>query len=115
MSRYSMLRQTIAYFAASADDQKAHDEGPDDMVCGVPFPLLYMLDHGEITTAEFDIIRPLEELIERYCESDSAKPWDQEDEAALFTEPRWAEIRHVAAAILAQLPAEERENAAEDE
>jgi hypothetical protein len=30
-------------------------------------------------------------------------------------EPRWAEIRLVAAAILAQLPAEERENAAEDE
>jgi hypothetical protein len=113
MSRYSMLRETVAYFAASADDQKAYYWGADDMVNEVPLPLGYMLEKGDITKAEFDIIRPLEELIDRYCER-NYKQWEDED-SVLFRDPLWAEIRPVAAAILAQLPDEVRENAPEED
>jgi hypothetical protein len=109
-----MLRETVAYFAASADDQMAYYWGADDMVHDVPFPLEYMLDRGEITKAEFDIIRPLEMRIDRYCESNYCKLVEDE-EAVLFADPLWAEIRPVAAAILAQLPDEERENAPGDD
>ena len=109
-----MLRDTVAYFAAPADDQRAYFWGADDMVNDLPFPLEYMLEKGEITKAEFDIIRPLEGLIDRYCERNYNKLWEDE-EAVLFSDPLWAEIRPVAAAILAQLPDEVRENAPEDD
>jgi len=107
MTRYALLRRSIAYFAASPEDQLAHDMGADDAINEFPHPLQDMLEHGEITTAEIRIIRPLEELIEQYCSSQGVKPWH--DEGALFADPLWAEIRSVAVALLEQLPSDERD------
>jgi hypothetical protein len=107
-TRYTLLRKSIAYFAASPEDQLAHDLGADDAVNDIPYPLEHMLPHGEITPAEIDLIRPLEGLIDDYCSSDGVKPWD--DETVLFSDPMWAGIRDRAARILKQLPDEERES-----
>lgn len=108
MTRYALLRESIAYFAASPADQLAHDLGPDDAVNETPYPLEHMLECGEITPAEIGILRPLEELIERYCVSGGLKPWH--DEAMLFSDPHWAQIRSVANEIIHKLPDEERES-----
>jgi hypothetical protein len=102
MTRYAHLRKSIAYFAASPEDQLAHDMGADDAVNELPYPLQDMLEHGEITKAAIRNIRPLEELIEQYCASQGAKPWH--DEGALFSDPLWQRIRSVAASLLEKLP-----------
>ena len=107
MTRYGLLRESVAYFAASPEDQLAHDWSADDAVNDTPYPLDHMLEQGEITPAEIGIVRPLEKLIEQYCSSQGVKPWH--DEAVLFSDPFWAQIRSLAADILGQLPDEDRE------
>ena len=108
MTRYASLRASISYFAAPAENQHAHDLGADDAVNETPYPLEDMLICGEITPAEVDIIRPLEELIAEFCSKDGAKPW--RDETLLFSDPLWAQIRCIAADILNRLPEEQRED-----
>jgi len=108
MTRYAFLRQSIAYFAGSPDDQLAHDWGADEAVNDTPYPLEHMLEHGEITPEEISILRPLETLIGQYCSSPGEKPWH--DEALLLSDPQWAQIRSLAAEILKRLPDEERGN-----
>jgi hypothetical protein len=108
MTRYAFLRRSVAYFAASPENQLAHDWGADDAVNDTPYPLEHMLEHDEITPAEIAILRPLETLIGQYCSSQGVKPWH--DEAVLFSDPMWARIRALATEILERLPDEERES-----
>ena len=108
MTRYAFLRQSVAYFAASAEEQLAHDMGADDAVNDIPFPLEDMFECGELTQAEIELIRPLEDLIKQYCSSPGLKPWS--DEAALRADPSWAQIRSLAIHVLGRLPDECREN-----
>lgn len=82
--------------------------GADDAVNETPYPLQDMLERGEITLADIRAIRPLEKLVEQYCSSQGVKPWH--NEAALFSDPLWAQIRSVAVALLERLPNDEREN-----
>ncbi|MGV3458495.1 hypothetical protein [Sphingomonas sp.] len=107
MTRYSNLRASIGYFASSPQEQLAHDWGADEAVNELPYPLEIMVETGELTEAEAAIIFPFDHLISRYCSSDRVKPWD--DAGALFSDPLWAEIRSLAADILANLPEENRE------
>lgn len=102
MTRYALVRSSIAYFAASADEQLAHDMGPDDAVNELPYPLEDMLCCRELTQSEAAVIRHLDDLILHYCSQPGVKPWH--DEVALSDDPDWAKIRQVAASILEQLP-----------
>lgn len=108
MTRYKLLRKSVAYFAASPEQQRAHDWGADEAVNDTPYPLEHMLEFGEITPAEIGIVRPLETLIGQYCAAPGVKPWD--DESALLSDPIWARIRSLAAEVLEQLPDEDRES-----
>ena len=113
MTRYALLRDTIAYFAAPAEVQLTHDLGADDAVNDMETFFgahKDMIAYDEITLAEVDAIRPLDDLITRFCASDSVKPWEDEDEAPLFSDPLWAEIRCLAMEVIAQLPDEKRES-----
>lgn len=101
MSRYSLIKESISYFAATAQEQIAHDWGADDAVNDQPYPLEDMLYSNEMTQAEVDIILPFEDMVSRYCSMDGPKPWN--DEQALFHDPDWAKIRRVAGDILKQL------------
>jgi hypothetical protein len=101
MSRYANLRESISYFAATPQEQLAHDWGADEAVNDQPYPLEDMLYCNEITQGEVDIIRPFEDMVLRYCSRDGLKPWN--DEAALFHDSDWAEIRRVANNILKRL------------
>lgn len=107
MTRYALLREAIAYFASSAEVQLAHDWGADDAVDDTPYPLEAMLEGGELTPAENDIVRSFEEMVADYCSKEGAKPWH--NEALLFSDPLWAQIRCTAAKVLDQLPDERRE------
>lgn len=102
MTRYANLRELVAYFAASPEEQFTHDLGADEAVNHIPNPLEYMLDLGELTTAQVERVRQLEALIDQYCAHPGVKPWH--DEAALFSDPSWAQIRLLAAAVLKRLP-----------
>jgi hypothetical protein len=102
MTRYTLLREWVAYFAASAEDQLTHDLGADDAVNESPHQLEDVLHCGELTPDEASLISRLEDLILHYCSQLGAKPWH--DEVALVGDPEWAKIRTVAADTLQQLP-----------
>ncbi len=106
MTRYALLRGSVAYFASSAQDQLGHEWGADDAVSETPYPLEDMFDCGEITLAEINVVRPLATLIEQYAGSPGLKVWH--DEALLFSDPAWAEIRTMAIAALERLTGHDR-------
>jgi hypothetical protein len=106
MSRYAGLRRSISYFAATPEAQLAHDQGADDAVNDLPYPLHHMFECGEITIDEISIIYPLEKLILTYCEQEGPKPWS--DETLLFSDPKWEVIRELARLVLNHLPDEFR-------
>ncbi len=121
-TRYQQLRQAIANLAAPADEQvtyldsifasltlgSAENYGNDEL--GLEFGEAYaaaehMLDFGEIRPAEIEAARPLDELIRRWSGRRNADFWARE---ALFTDPRWEEVRHCARRVLAAFSDEER-------
>jgi len=122
-TRYQQLRQAVANLAAPAAEQASYlDRIFEDLVgggsaagygndeLGLEFGDSYgcaghMRDHGEITQAEIDAAKPLDELIHRWSGRHNADFWTRE---ALFTDPRWEEVRQCARRILAAFPDEER-------
>lgn len=122
-TRYQMLRQAIASLAAPAEQQAAYLDrlhGPltgggsaagygndelalefDDFHCAVG----HMLEYGEIRQTEIDAAKPLDELLLRRSGRRNADFWTRE---ALFTDPRWDEVRDCARRVLAAFPDEER-------
>jgi hypothetical protein len=122
-TRYQQLRQAIANLAAPAEAQIAYLDGIhrpltgggsaagysndelalefEDIHCAVG----HMLEYGEITQAEIEAAKPLNELLlQRSGQHDTAS-WTR---GALFTDPRWEEIRECASRCLAAFPDEER-------
>ena len=124
-TRYQQLRQAIANLAASAGAQAAYLDrlhspltggasaaayGLDEL--GLEFGDIYcavghMHEHGEITQEEIDTAKPLDALLERWSGAANADFWRRE---ALFTDPRWVEIRQCAQKVLAAYPDEARES-----
>lgn len=122
-TRYQQLRCSIANLAASADAQAAYLDrlhspltggasaagyGNDEL--GLEFGDIYcavghMLEYGEITQKEIDAAKPLDSLLERWSGKANADFWTRE---ALFTDPRWHEVRHCAQKVLEAFPDEVR-------
>lgn len=65
----------------------------------------HMLQYGEITEAEIAAAKPLDELLLRWSGQRNFDFWRRE---ALFTDPRWEEVRDCASRCLAAFPDEER-------
>jgi hypothetical protein len=122
-TRYQRLRETVANLAAPAEEQVRHLDriftpmtggrsaagyGNDELA--LEFDDIFqgagdMIDHGELTVAEKEAIRPLDALLAKWSAPGNAGFWRRE---ALFDDPRWAEVRACAARALARLPDEER-------
>jgi hypothetical protein len=124
-TRYQQLRQAIANLAAPADEQVSHLDGIfarltggcsaaaygndelalefGDIYCAVG----HMHDYGEVTQAEIDAARPLDEMLDRWSGQQNTDFWARE---ALFGDPRWEELRECARRVLAAFPDEERQS-----
>lgn len=123
--RYQQLREAIAILAAPAESQATYldrlfsrltagssaggygnDELAlcfDDIYCAVG----HMRDHGEITQEEIEAAKPLDALLARWSGEANADFWTRE---ALFTDPRWEEVRRCAQKVLQAFPDEMRES-----
>jgi hypothetical protein len=124
-TRYQQLREAIANLAATADAQAAYldrlfsratggasaaDYGDDelaldfgDIYCAVG----HMRECGEITQEEIDAAKPLHALLEKWSGEANADFWKRE---ALFTDPRWEEVRLCAQKVLEAYPDQIRES-----
>jgi len=125
MTRYTMLRETVAHLAAEPDAQarylddsfvdltgggSAADYGNNELVLefdDIFVATEHMLEHGEITRTEIDSIRPLADMLEIFCKEADDSFWQRE---ALYSDQRWNQLRRCATDILPQLPDEERDS-----
>lgn len=115
-TRYQDLRAAVAMLAADADRQHAHLEallahltpdgdargyGNDELALELDdsfFAVGSLLEVGQITQSEVDAIRPLDKrLIDLSGEAHA----DFRRRGALWTDPRWEEVRELARAALA--------------
>ena len=67
-----------------------------------------MLENGEVTQAEIERLRSLDELLDQWSGKSNAAFWARD---ALFSDPRWKIIRSRAADVFATVPDETREPA----
>ena len=124
-TRYTLLREAVANLAASADaqvsylddsfagltgGQSAEAYGNDEL--GMEFDdsfmaVGHMLEYGEISQAEIDALRSLDEMLSQWSGSEHKDFWARK---ALFGDPRWQAIRLRASEVLALLPDEARES-----
>lgn len=122
-SRYQDLRQVVARLAEDADVQHAYLESilghltPDGDASGygnaelaleledIYLAANHMHEWGEISREEIEAIRPLDTMLSALGGPDHADFWRRE---ALWSDPRWEEIRVTAHRALAALPDEER-------
>ncbi|HYJ82488.1 MAG TPA: hypothetical protein VEW26_06560 [Allosphingosinicella sp.] len=122
-TRYQQLRQAIANLAAPAEEQAAYLDrifepltgggsaagyGNDELALeldDIYGAAGHMLEYGEITPAEIEAARPLNELLLHWSGQRNADFWTRE---ALFGDPRWDEVRGCASRCLASFPDEER-------
>ncbi|NIJ65082.1 hypothetical protein FHR20_002044 [Sphingomonas leidyi] len=120
---YQYLRQAVAHLAAGADTQHAHLESilghltPDGDASGYGNDELalelddfyhaanHMHEWGEISREEIEAIRPLDAMLRTLSGKAHADFWRRE---ALWSDPRWEQVRALARRALAQLPDEER-------
>lgn len=121
--RYQMLRQTVARLTEGADAQHAYLEsilghltpdgdasryGNDELALeldDIYRAAGHMHEWGEISPEEIEAVRPLDAMLLALSGETHADFWRRE---ALWSDPRWAEIRVLAQRALAQLPDEER-------
>ncbi|WP_324750294.1 hypothetical protein SH591_01990 [Sphingomonas sp. LY54] len=66
----------------------------------------HMREWGEISDAEVAAVKPLDDLLEKWSGEANSDFWQRE---ALWTDPRWKEVRKCASQALAALPDEERD------
>ncbi len=124
-TRYTLLREAVANLAASADAQVSYLDHSfagltggksaeaygnselamefDDSFVAVD----HMLEFGEISQAEIDVLRSIDELLNRWSGLGHKDFWARK---ALFEDPRWQAIRLRATEVLALLPDESRES-----
>ncbi len=124
-TRYQVLRRTVVNLASPAEDQveyldrsfasltgggSAAGYGNDELALEFDDSYIavgHMCEYGEISQREIEVLRPLDALLDRWSGQSNADFWRRE---ALFTDPRWAEVRDCAAQALAHLPDELRES-----
>jgi hypothetical protein len=122
-TRYQQLRGAIARLGANADEQHAYLESildyprPDGIRTGYgndelleEFDGIYMAvedmrDWGEISQSEIDAAKPLQELLNKWCRQQNSDFWQRE---ALWSDPRWEQVRQCARQVLTRYPDEER-------
>lgn len=125
MTRYSRLRDAVLNLAAGPDVQVAYLDKSFTPITGGRsaagygnnelalefddiFPASeHMLACGEITEDEVASIRPLDQMLKRFCKQGDKAFWERE---ALFADPRWEDLRRCASAIISNLPDEQRES-----
>ena len=125
MTRYQMLREAVANLAAPAEEQVAYLDrifvpltgggsaagyGNDELALeleDIAPATADMMDFGEITAEEVEAVKAIDLLIAQYQQEHDPVFWRRE---ALFDDPRWQNVREVAAQALAQLPDEARES-----
>jgi hypothetical protein len=125
-TRYTLLREAVANLAATAEAQVAYLDRSFSTLTGGGSAEAYgnnelalefedsfiatghMLEYGEITQAEIERLRSLDELLGQWSGKTQAAFWARE---ALFSDPRWEIIRSRAAEVFATLPDETRESA----
>ena len=111
-SRYAQLRQAIAALAASADEQAAYllSQGLDASYGNDELALVFddiapavqdMRDRGELSAAQAEVPQALSTLLDGLSGDDNAAFWTRE---ALWTDPRWEEVRRCAQTALAAFP-----------
>jgi hypothetical protein len=119
--RYQQLRRSIANLAAPADAQVAYldrllspltgggsaaDYGNDELALefdGFYCAVGHMREDGEITQKTIEAAKPLDALLERWSGQANADFWTRD---ALFTDPRWEEVRQCARKVLEAYPDE---------
>jgi hypothetical protein len=122
-SRYQQLRQSIVRLSQSADEQhdyleSAHGrpgEGGDASGYGndelaLEFSDIYvaaahMRDGDEISQEEIDAAKPLDTMLAVWSGAQNADFWRRE---ALWSDPRWEQVRQCARRVLDAFPDEER-------
>lgn len=123
-TRYQVLRQVVINLAAPAKAQVAHLNrvfadctpevqaayGNDELALEFEDAYLavyHMQSHGEISQREIDALASLNALLLQWSGEVHADFWLRE---ALFTDPRWNQVRDCAKGALTQLPDEVRES-----
>ena len=122
-TRYQQLRQAVINLAAPAEEQvrylddsfaaitgrgSAAGYGNDELALELGDIFLAaddMIEHGELSHAEKEAVRPLDALLAGWSGRENADFWRRE---ALFEDVRWAEVRACAAQALSRLPDERR-------
>ncbi len=122
-TRYQQLRQAIARLADTADEQHAYLEsilghltpdgdatgyGNDELALefeGMYVAVGHMRDWGEIGQEEIDAAKPLNELLEKWSGQQNAEFWRRD---ALWSDPRWEQVRQSAREVLRLYTDEER-------
>ena len=115
-SRFEQLRGAIANLAASADEQAAHLDRVHIPLTGGGSAANYsndelalefddvfhaaghMIDAGELTTWQRDAALPLDQTLKQWSGQVHADFWKRE---ALWSDPRWDEVRSIAKKALA--------------
>jgi len=123
-TRYQMLRETVSNLAAPADVQAAYldrifvqctsggsAEGYGNDELGLELDDIFMahrhmMEFGEINEAEVAAVKTLHDFVNSHWGDDNSF-WDRK---TLFVDPRWREVRAMAAEVLDQLPDELRES-----
>jgi hypothetical protein len=123
-TRYQQLRHAVANLAAPADVQVAYLDnlfvectgggsaegyGNDELGLILDDSFMahrHMMEFGEINDAEVAAVKRLHDFVNSHW-GDDANFWDRK---ALFYDPRWREVREMAARVLDQLPDELRES-----
>jgi hypothetical protein len=123
-TRYQQLRMKVARLSMSADEQHAYLEsilapmsgkgtgvgyGNDELALELNDIFVatgHMREWGEISDAEIAAVKPLDDLLVKWSGGASPDFWRRE---ALWTDPRWDEVRTCAKLALSVLPDEERD------
>ena len=122
-TRYQQLRRCVVRLAAPSEEQVAYldsifrhmtvdgnatEYGNDELA--LEFDDIFgasrdMIDHGELSASERSALVPLDDLLQKGSGEENAEFWLR---SSLANDPRWREVRRVAAEALARLPDEQR-------
>lgn len=124
-TRYTLLRETVANLAASAEAQvlyldssfagltggkSAEAYGNDELALEFNnsfIAVCHMFEYGGISESEIDALRSLDEMLSQWSGPTHKDFWTR---TALFQDPRWQAIRLRAIEVLALLPDETRQS-----
>jgi hypothetical protein len=122
-TRYQQLRQAIVHLGQSAEEQHAYLErqlghlaqdgdasGYGNHELGLEFDDIFaatrhMQEWGEITAAEIAAAKPLDDMLGLLWDESNQAFWRGE---ALWSDPRWEQVRECARRVLKDYPDEER-------